>query len=82
MKRLTIIVFVASLFAGSLFADGHNMNYHIHEGKMMNHKHPDFYPDHSKVPAEGEVKWDPNYWNNQTNMNAIYAIQVKNGVIK
>ena len=33
MKKLTIIVFVASLFAGSLFADGHNMNYHIHEGK-------------------------------------------------
>ena len=55
MKKLTIIVFVASLFAGSLFADGHNMNYHIHEGKMMNHKHPDFYPDHSKVPVEGEV---------------------------
>ena len=92
MKKLsTVLLGLGLLVSSALYAAESNkstaqqathLGDHMHEGKMMNHKHPDFYPDHSKVPAEGEVKRDPNYWNNQTNMNAIYAIQVKNGVIK
>jgi hypothetical protein len=82
MKKITLTFIGAGLLAGTLYADGHNMNYHIHEGKMMNHKHPDFYPDHSKVPGPGEPKRDPNYWENKSFMNAIYEVHLKQGIVK
>ncbi len=43
MKKLTLLLFIAGLFSTMVYANGHNMNYHMDDGKMVNHPHEDFY---------------------------------------